>query len=261
LSLLASLFASAICLCAALLASPVAAAQDESGKLYTVGVEDLHYYPLHTTGRELVFDGYAREVLDAFAQQQGIRFRYLPLPINRLYVAFLKEQVLDFKYPDNPRWKPELRAAVKISYSLPLVVSEEGAMVLPKNKGRPLGQLKSLGTALGFTPWPYVDDIARKRIALTVNNGFDSLLRRVMAGHIDAVYINVDVAAYLLSDSLKAPGALVFDPGLPHARSDFSLASRQHAELIGQFDAFLRREQPLLQKLKAKYGIADASAP
>lgn len=257
---LASLFASAGCLCAALLACPVAAAQGESGKLYTVGVEELHYYPLHTTGRELVFGGYAREVLDAFARQQGIRFRYVPLPINRLYVAFLKEQVLDFKYPDNPRWKPELRATLKLSYSLPLVASDEGAMVLPKNKGRPLAQIKSLGTALGFTPWPYAGDIEGKRIGLTVNNGFDSLLRRAMAGHIDAVYINVDVAAYLLNDTLKAPGALVFDPGLPHARSDFSLASLEHADIIGQFDAFLRREQPLLQKLKARFGIEEGRA-
>ncbi len=60
---------------------------------------------------------------------------------------------------------------------------------------------------------------------------------------------------------MRLPGGLVFDPGLPHARSDFSLATLRHAEVISEFDTLLRREQPLLQKLRAKYKIEERNTP
>jgi polar amino acid transport system substrate-binding protein len=224
-------------------------------KEYTIGVEELQYYPLHTTSKEHVFSGFARDVLDAFARQQGYTLRYVPLPINRLYVAFLKDGTVDFKYPDNPKWKGELRGTLKVSYSAPLVVSEEGALVLPKNKGRPLHRVKSLGTVLGFTPWPYLPAIDRRALFLSVDDDLDGLLRHALAGHIDAVYANVDVADYVLSEKMKMPGSLVFDAGLPHARSDFSLSSLRHPEVLKEFDAFLRREQVLLRQLRIKYKL------
>ncbi len=226
-------------------------------RIYTIGVEDLQYYPLHTIVNGKTFGGYAREVLDAFARDRGYEFRYVPLPVNRLYVAYLKEQALDFKYPDNPKWKTELRGAAKIRYSSVLVTSQEGAMVLPKNKGRPLGQIKTLGTVLGFTPWPYLPTIDSKAIAVSTGPEFEGLLRHVLADHLDAVYVNIDVANYLLEERLNAPAGLVFDPGLPHARSDFSLSTLRQPEVLNEFDAFLRREPQLLQKLKTKYRIEE----
>lgn len=227
------------------------------GQTFTVGVENLQYYPLHTTDRANEYSGYAREVLDAFARQQGYNFLYVPLPINRLYAAFLREQTLDFKYPDHPKWREELRQSLKVSYSGVVVTSEEGAMVLPKNKGRPLSQIHSMGTVLGFTPWPYLPAIESKAIVLTTSNSFDGLLRHALAEHLDAIYINVDVANYLLSTDLKAPGGLLFDPGLPHARSDFRLSTLRHEDVVEQFSQFLLREQALLQQLRAKYKIAE----
>ncbi len=225
---------------------------------YTIGVEDLDYYPLHTTTHTNQYAGYARDVLDAFAQQHGFRFLYLPLPINRLFTVFRTEMTLDFKYPDNPNWQPARLRDASIVYSAPLVHSEEGALVLPAHKGRALDQIKTLGTVLGFTPAPYLPAIAAKTISLSTAASFEGLLRHVMADHLDAVYINVDVAAYLLSEKLKAPSALVFDPGLPHVRSDFSLSSRQHPDVIAQFNLFLQQQRPLLQQLRAKYRIVDA---
>ncbi|MET3131181.1 polar amino acid transport system substrate-binding protein [Oxalobacteraceae bacterium GrIS 1.11] len=241
------------CLLVALALASGAVAGDV-GRSYAVGVEDLQYYPLHTTTKANVFGGFAREVLDAFAKRQGYTFRYVPLPINRLYVAFLQEQSVDFKYPDNPKWKEALRRSLPIHYSASVITSEEGALVLPKNKGR---SIKSLGTALGFTPWPYLAAIDSKAIVLTTSNGFDGLLRHALAEHIDAIYVNIDVANYLLAEELNAPGGLVFDPGLPHARSDFSLSTLRHPEVVAEFDAFLQREHGLLQKIREKYKLEE----
>ncbi|MES2115465.1 MAG: transporter substrate-binding domain-containing protein [Pseudomonadota bacterium] len=233
------------------------AAEASAARSYTVGVENLQYYPLHSTDANNEYTGFAREVLDTFARQQGYTFHYVPLPINRLYTAFLKEQTLDFKYPDHPKWREELRHSLKISYSDVVVRSEEGAMVLPQNKGRPLSTIHSLGTVLGFTPWPYLPAIESKAIVVTTSNRFDGLLRRVLAGQLDAVYVNIDVANYLLAQELKAPGGLQFDPSLPHAHSDFRLSSLRHDEVVAQFSQFLQHEQPLLQQLRLKYKVAE----
>lgn len=244
--------------CAALPAGAGAAAAGTApSHVYTVGVENLQYFPLHSVDANHNYTGFARDVLDAFARQQGYTFHYVPLPINRLYAAFLKEQTLDFKYPDHPKWREELRAALRVSYSDVVVTSEEGAMVLPQNKGRPPGAIHSLGTVLGFTPWPYLPAIDSKAIAVTTSNRFEGLLRRVLTGQLDAVYVNVDVANYLLAQQLKAPGGLQFDPDLPHARSDFRLSSLRHEEVVAQFSEFLQRERPLLQQLRLKYKLAE----
>lgn len=224
-------------------------------RVLTVGVENLQYYPLHTVDANNEYAGFAREVLDAFARQQGYTFRYVPLPINRLYSALLKEAAVDFKYPDNPKWREELRVGLQISYSDVVVTTEEGAMVLPKRRGRPLSQLKSLGTVLGFTPWPYLPAIDSKAITLTTSNSFDSLLRHALAAHIDAVYVNVDVANYMLAEELKTPGGLLFDPGLPHARSDFRLSTVRYPDVVQQFSLFLQREKTWLAQLRSKYRI------
>ena len=142
-----------------LLASLPASAADcgtARGRSFRVGVENLQYYPLHTVEAGNRYGGFAREVLDAFAQQHGYQFDYVALPINRLYTRFLGERTLDFKYPDNPKWRADLRRGVPLWYSDVVVSTEEGALVLPHRRGMTLAQLRTLGTVLGFTPWPVI---------------------------------------------------------------------------------------------------------
>ncbi|WP_154668048.1 substrate-binding periplasmic protein [Pseudoduganella violaceinigra] len=249
-------------LCASLaLTGVLAAAQGceaVRGSTFTVGVEKLQYLPLHTVDGNNHFGGFARDVLDAFAADHGYTFDYIPLPINRLYARFLTERTLDFKYPDNPQWREELRGGAQLSYSSVVVSTEEGAMVLPHKLGKPLSSLKTLGTVLGFTPWPYKAAIDSRALKVSTSNTTDGLLRLAMMGNLDAAYVNVDVAGYMLAGALKAPGALVFDPGLPHARSDFRLATWRCKEVVEQFNRFLQREQGRLQQLRASYRIGEA---
>ncbi|WP_342118829.1 substrate-binding periplasmic protein [Pseudoduganella sp. OTU4001] len=228
------------------------------GARFSVGVEKLQYMPLHTVDGNNRYGGYAREVLDAFAAQHGYTFDYVPLPINRLYSRFLTERTLDFKYPDNPKWREELRGGLPVAYSEVVVSTEEGAMVLPDRRGKPLSALHTLGTVLGFTPWPYQAAIDSRALELTTSNSTDSLLRLGLAGHLDAVYVNVDVANHMLAGELKTAGGLVFDPSLPHARSDFRLSTLRCKQVVEQFNRFLQREQGMLQRLRAGYRIGDA---
>ena len=49
-------------------------------------------------------------------------------------------------------------------------------MVLPENKGKGLGSITTIGTLLGFTPWPYQMQIKTGKMRLSENASFDVLI-------------------------------------------------------------------------------------
>lgn len=236
------------------LAVPTAA--EERQNVYHVGVEGQDYLP-HFSSEGGEFHGFARELLDAFAQDAGIRLVYVPLPIKRLLQEFLVRQSLDFKYPDHPIYglpiKEQLRAGVH--YSRPVVKYLGGTMVRPERLGQGMNGFRRLGTVLGFATFNF-DDFVRAGIVQVVEESeIPALLRMAIAGRVDGVDLDVAVARYYLAHDLRMPGALVFDPELPHVRWPYHLSTLRHPELLQGFDAFLIREAPLVAKLKAKWGV------
>ena len=198
-----------------------------------------------------------RELLDAFASKNGHKFTYTPLPIARLIDEFAVKKSLDFKFPDNGYWAKEVKKDAKIVYSQPAVSVIEGLMVLPANKGKGVDSIKKLGTVRGFTPWPYMDQIKSNKIVVSEANTPEAVISMCEAGRIDAVYGSVIVSNYIMTDILKKPGILVFDDKLPNTKSDFSLSSIAHPDVIKQFDEFLAKDKDTVAKLKAKYKIVE----
>ena len=235
-----------------LLAGPAISA--EPAKVFTVGVEDLEYFPQYSyENRQYI--GFGREILDAFAKSRGYRFEYRPLPPSRLFFEHLKTQSLDFKYPDNSYWESHLRTGVKVHYSNPVMPYIDGVFVVPEHKGRGVPALKMLGTVTGFTPWKYYDAIKRKEISLSENDNSISLLKQAVFKRIDGAYINVEVARYQLRANLKQPDALVFDPALPHIADFYYLSSIKHPAIIQEFNEFLLREKDVYERIRKKLGI------
>lgn len=64
------------------LSGMVYAADDK--KIYRIGVEDINYYPIQDFKHE-PDRGVIKDIMDAFSQQAGIEFEYIPLPIQRFY--------------------------------------------------------------------------------------------------------------------------------------------------------------------------------
>lgn len=222
---------------------------------YTVGVEAIDYQPVYR-GENGQYNGYARELLDAFASKYGHTLSYRPLPVARLFDEFLNADTLDFKFPDNAQWAPDLKKGKTLSYSQPAITITEGLMMPAATKGKPLAAVKSIGTMRGFTPWPYLDAINRKAIAVTESNTFDALIQLSLNQRVDGIYIATVVADYHLGE-LKKPGALVLDDALPLSRSGFSLSTRKHADVVRQFDEFLVKEKATVARIRAKYRIPD----
>lgn len=223
-------------------------------KVYTVGVEDLEYYPQYShKGDEYI--GFGREILDAFAKSKGYTFHYKILPLNRLFFEALKGNSLDFQYPDNAYWEAHLRTGVKVHYSKPVMPFIDGVIVHPDHKGRGIAHFKVLGTMTGFTPWNYLDLIKNKQVQVFENDSFVSLLKQAQLKRVDGAYINIEVAKYQLKEVLHQADSLQFDPDLPHTKDYYYLSSVKHPKIIQEFNAFLDKEAALYESIRLKLKI------
>ncbi|MFG0382665.1 substrate-binding periplasmic protein [Pseudomonas sp. zbq_18] len=215
-----------------------------------VAVERQAYMPYYSieSGQ---YVGYARELLDAFAQSIDCHFVYQALPVKRADDSFLGGQ-LDFRFPDNPEWNTELKSSFPVYYSDPVIDFIDGMLVLPQHLGRGVGGVHELGTLLGFTPAHYEQDIKNGTIVLRQLQNTEALLQMGLKGRVDAIYMNPVVARAALK---QKPDALRFDPELPHLAGYYYLSSLKHPELLERFNVFLRDSDELQQSLRKKYGL------
>lgn len=223
---------------------------------FTIGVEAQNYLPV-SSGEGAIYSGFARELLDAFAQHSGYTFTYKPLPITHLFEEFLVHQRLDLKFPDNAYWSSDLKRKVQVLYSQGLLSVAEGLLVPPNKTGRSPDVLRKIAITRGFTPFPYLDRIHSQQIKVSELNTAEAGLKLAESGRVDGVYMGKIVANYLLNDVHKTPGALVFDESLPNSCNDFSMSTIHHPEVIAKLDAFLRNERVLVATLKKKHKIVE----
>lgn len=235
-------------LCLGLQACPGLAQQE-----VRVGVELQPYRP-YSDVQDGVYQGYGRELLDAFARHQGYRFVYVPLPVRRLLNDFLGGRV-DLKFPDHPQWNADQKAGHAIRYSQPAAPYLDGVLVKPEHLGRGLAGIRLLGTQNGFTPWPYLEDIHSGRLRLIQASQIDSLLRMALGERVDAVYLNPQVVAHHLREMQLTAGTLVFDPQLPHVEDHYYVSSIHRPQLIDEFDRFLREQAELVAQIRLRHGL------
>lgn len=222
----------------------------------TIGVETTDYLPIAKSEAD-VYSGYARDVLDAFAAKYGHKLTYKALPVARLYDEFLVQKSVDLKFPDNPYWAKDLKKDAAISYSKGLVVVTEGVLVTKANKGKGLDALTKMSIVRGFTPFPYMDQIKAKKIAVSEMNSAEAAIKMTESGRTNGAYLGILSATYIMTEVLKQPGMLEFDDKLPNSKNDFTLSSISHPEVIKQMDEFLLKEKDTVAKIKAKHKINE----
>lgn len=221
---------------------------------YVVGVEQQAFQPHYWQDEQGEYRGFAREVLDLFARDAGIELHYQAFPVTQLTGEFLAGEV-DLKYPDSPQWGVESKAGNHIRYSRPVVAYVDGVLVPPKRLGQGLDRLSRLALVEGWTPHSYQARIDGGQTRLVHSTNLGLMIRQALRHEADGAYYNLVVATFYL-DSIRArPGALVFDPALPHSRGNFHVSSLRHPELIERFDRFLGEHAAKLAELKARHGV------
>jgi hypothetical protein len=223
--------------------------------IFTIGVEAQKYYPQYDNENGTEYFGLARDLLDMFAKEKNYQFFYKIRPVKRLFHEFVEKKAYDFKYPDNPYWQSDMKKGKNIVYSDSVVKYIDGVVVLAENKSMDISRFKSLGTVRGFTPYPFLDLISQKKVKLSENNNFISLLKQVLVKRIDGAYSNISVARYNLKENLKKPDAIVFNPTLPHIKDSYYLSSSAHPKVISEFNDFLKNKKAQIDQLKRKYNV------
>src|SRR5690606_1486778 len=206
-------------LCAGLLGADGALAQT-----YVVGVEQQSFQPHFWQDERGEYRGFARELLDLFAREAGVELRYQALPVSQL-TRHLGNGNVDFKYPDSPDWGQGLKQGAAIAYSEPVVAYVDGVLVPPAQLGQGVEGLRRLALVEGWTPRDYQARMAAGQVEPVHAADLRQMMRLALRREADGAYYNVVVATYYLDNLRARPGALVFDPSLPHSRGAFHLSS------------------------------------
>ena len=224
-------------------------------RVYTVGVELIPFMP-YSDVVEKKYQGILRDILDGFAQEYGIKLKYEPLPISRLYAYFYSGK-LDFKMPANKYWQKEIKEKrnLKIKYSSPLVHFLDGLMVKAGNENKKIEEISRIGVVSGFTPWEYLDRIKAKNLSTRENPSIVGLLEQGILGRVDAIYINVPVGQFYLRESLRNSSGLIFAKSLPHTKSHYHVATLRHDDLLQKLNKYLDRSKSKLADLRSRYKI------
>lgn len=227
--------------------------QASYARVYTLGVEDIDYYPIYKT-KNGEYSGFVRDLFDQFGKDKGYEFRYESLPVVRLTNYFLEGQV-DFKFPDNSAWAQDAKAKFAVIYSEPVIKYTDGVMVLPTRPQKGLEGFKNLGTVRGFSPWDFMDLAKEGKVVLKEASNLESLANQALNARIDGAYFNVDVARYFLKNTIKQPEGLVFDESLPHTTSTYHLSTISHPDVMKDFNAFLVEKRAWVEALKIRYEL------
>lgn len=248
LSMIAGL---AVAVCA--LTATMSQAQDRQPNTYTVGVENLHYLPAYglVDGQ---YVGYARDILDAFAEAAGLSLDYQPMPVPRLY-ASLAAGTIDFKFPDSPHWNAPFRKDHALSYSVPVAAYLDATVVRADQADMTPAQVRTLGTVTGFTPFPWLDRIKANDLTVAENADFQALVRQALTGRVDAAYANIAVVNRVLTEALNQPGALVVAPALPRDAGQYRLSTIHHPDVLAAFDAWMADHADMVARLKARHEV------
>ncbi len=220
---------------------------------FVIGVEDVPYYPLFDFHQEEAT--FTTELLDQFARNKGYTFRYLPLPIKRFH-KWLVDEDIDFKYPDNERWLGNKTNPENLVFSDSTLRLVGGTLVLPKHLDRKVSEMKVIGTLLGFYPTLWIDELNAGKVTIYENSSTMVLIQQALREQIDGLTLDPAVVEYHLQ-RLGRGGELVINTNYRHQLYDYHLSTIKHADIIAQFNVFLKQNQDFIQSLHKKYQLTD----
>jgi polar amino acid transport system substrate-binding protein len=229
---------------------------DGAEKKFIIGVEGVSYYPLFDfTASDVTRPSFAKELLSVFFDFYDYQYDFLVLPIKR-FDKWYMAQAIDFKFPDNARWRSQAKDKLDVIYSEPILQLTSGSYMLKSKQGFKRDKVKILATIFGFYPTLWVEEIAQGKLKLWEQSSPMSVVKHVLHGHADATNINSNVIRHNLA-KLNQSQALVLNKSIKYEKYAYHLSSIKHPEVIGQFNAFVARNAGLIKDLKSKYKIID----
>lgn len=225
-------------------------------KEFIIGVEEVSYYPLYDfSANDTSRPSFSKDLLTAFFEEYNYSYRFVALPIKRFNQWYV-EKGIDFKFPDNVRWRNDKQNKLNITFSQSVIKLMAGSYVLKSNKNYQRADVKKLGTIFGFVPTMWFDKLDSKELRLIEENTPFAVIKHLLHGNVDATNIDSNVIRHNLK-RLNKPEAIVLNTNIKHEVYSYHLSSIQYPEIIKQFDGFLQNNAELVQQLKEKYDIVE----
>ena len=225
---------------------------------FVIGVEDISYYPLYDFSEKAPYKAsFTKELLSTFFNSKGYAFRFVPLPLKRFDKWYIEDEI-DFKFPDNIRWRSEQSKSWSISYSEPVVFLTAGAFVLAKNQNAARENFSNLGTILGFFPTLWYDRISQGKLKLIEDSSPYGLVKHLLRGNVDVLNIDPNVINYNLGLLGKENTEVVLNNQTKSESYAYHFSSVNYPEIIKEFNLFLRENPEVIINLKKKYSIVEA---
>jgi len=225
-------------------------------KNFIIGVEAIRYYPLYDfSANDTTKPSFTKEILSVFFDANNYQYQFVALPIKRFDKWYIEKNI-DFKFPDNFRWRKDKENKLNITFSQSVVKLIAGTYVLKNNKESSRNDIKRLGTILGFVPTLWFDKIGSDNFTLVEESSPISVIRHLLHGNVDATNIDPNVIQHNLKQ-LKENKQIVLNKNIKHEEFSYHLSSIKHPEIIREFNNFLNNNKELVESIKEKYGIDE----
>ncbi len=220
---------------------------------YVIGIEHIDYYP-HYDFSKRQQRGYFFDLIQLFSEKSGHQFKFMPLPVKRLYYS--SHSNIDFIYPDNPLWREYTEPGVEKVFSKPVVFTLGSTLVKPALQHISLAQFGSLAVIHGFVPTKWLALKNQYKYRMVDVPDVASALGLVLKGRLDGAIIEFNVAQHYLR-SIEAQDQLVIAEQLPFTQLPFLMSTVKHPKLLAQFDQFLQENTEQVATLKRKYQLQE----
>ena len=221
---------------------------------FTIGVEDIDYYPYFNFTAEN--SSFSKDLFDQFAADTGHQISYLPLPIKQ-FSKWLFDENIDFKFPDNQRWQEQpVGPEHTLYFSDDILMMTAGTLVMSKNADKPESFILNVGTISGFHPTLWLEQIAQGKVKIIEDRSPKILVKQLVHGIVDGLDIDLAVANYHLKE-LKLSDKIVISSHLKKQIYAYKLSTLKYPEVIAQFNRWLGQNEAFVTELKSRYGILE----
>lgn len=225
-------------------------------KVYLVGVENVNYYPLFDFSSNNKGKGsFTEDLLTAFFTHHNLSFKFIPLPIKRFDKWYIEHNI-DFKFPDNFRWRNDLSNKLGIHFSEPVLKLLAGTYVTSENKALNRKDISSVATIAGFHPTLWIREISKGKVKLQEEKSSLAIVRHLLANNASATNIDKSVIESNLK-LLGREGSIVLAENIYHEEFYYHFSSIRYPEIIDKFNVFMKENKPLINRLKTKYNITE----
>lgn len=225
-------------------------AKEVEKKEYIVGVENYARYPFQSVINNN-YHGVFKQILDKFASDYGIKFKYKPYKIKDLYSNFYINN-LDFKFPDNPVWRSTQKNKFNIIYSDFITHYIDGIFVRSDDLSKNLNELKIVGSVDDIIQWTLISKEKKGKIEVRRYQSCSEMIDLLVKKEINAIYCNYDVMKYLLKESTINDN-IIINLDLPFIDNYFHISTIMHPQIIKKLNIWISNNRNYIDKKIHEY--------